>query len=187
MITTNGIHIAVARLACSFLFLKNATPQVSVTHWRQATLSAASNEASGALSANTNLSRRRIATNSEIWFIISFISSPTQCTNRVLRTGVNSGPACEAERKGALSPRNRGAVKKRKMQVTNTNDVKTASPGLKRGVIFGLGNWPSSPSSPPHFAAFLAAAASTNVFNSGFGLPSYPVARIQVSMSCNFG
>jgi len=103
MITTNGIHIAVARLACSFLFLKNATPQVSVTHWRQATLSAASNEASGALSANTNLSRRRIATNSEIWFIISFISSPTQCTNRVLRTGVNSGPACEAERKGALS------------------------------------------------------------------------------------
>src|SRR5205823_4687344 len=97
-----------------------------------ATLSAASNEASGALSANTNLSRRRIATNSEIWFIISFISSPTQCTNRVLRTGVNSGPACEAERKGALSPRNRGAVKKRKMQVTNTNDVKTASPGLKR-------------------------------------------------------
>src|SRR5437667_6565621 len=77
MITTNGIHIAVARLACSFLFLKNATPQVSVTHWRQATLSAASNEASGALSANTNLSRRRIATNSEIWFIISFISSPT--------------------------------------------------------------------------------------------------------------
>src|SRR6266699_5028301 len=25
MITTNGIHIAVARLACSFLFLKNAT------------------------------------------------------------------------------------------------------------------------------------------------------------------
>src|SRR6266496_364961 len=76
MITTNGIHIAVARLACSFLFLKNATPQVSVTHWRQATLSAASNEASGALSANTNLSRRRIATNSEIWFIISFISSP---------------------------------------------------------------------------------------------------------------
>src|SRR5213080_1555990 len=101
MITTNGIHIAVARLACSFLFLKNATPQVSVTHWRQATLSAASNEASGALSANTNLSRRRIATNSEIWFIISFISSPTQCTNRVLRTGVNSGPACEAERKGA--------------------------------------------------------------------------------------
>src|SRR2546429_9624960 len=28
---------------------------------------------------------------SEIWFIISFISSPTQCTNRVLRTGVNSG------------------------------------------------------------------------------------------------
>src|SRR5439155_4174117 len=58
-----------------FLFLKNATPQVSVTHWRQATLSAASNEASGALSANTNLSRRRIATNSEIWFIISFISS----------------------------------------------------------------------------------------------------------------
>src|SRR5213596_3841716 len=132
MITTNGIHIAVARLACSFLFLKNATPQVSVTHWRQATLFAASNEASGALSANTNLSRRRIATNSEIWFIISFISSPTQCTNRVLRTGVNSGPACEAERKGALSPRNRGAVKKRKMQVTNTNDVKTASPGLKR-------------------------------------------------------
>src|SRR5881397_2110467 len=94
--------------------------------------SAASNEASGTLSANTNLSRRRIATNSEIWFIISFISSPTQCTNRVLRTGVNSGPACEAERKGALSPRNRGAVKKRKMQVTNTNDVKTASPGLKR-------------------------------------------------------
>src|SRR5207249_1808448 len=56
------------------------------------------------------------------------------------------------------------------------------------GVIFGPGNWPSSPSSPPHFAAFLAAAAaSTNVFNSGFGLPSYPVARIQVSMSCNFG
>src|SRR5437763_2238314 len=89
-------------------------------------------EASGALSANTNLSRRRIATNSEIWFIISFTSSPTQCTNRVLRTGVNSGPACEAERKGALSPRNRGAVKKRKMQVTNTNDVKTASPGLRR-------------------------------------------------------
>ena len=36
------------------------------------------------------------------------------------------------------------------------------------------------------FAAFLA-AASTNVFNSGLGLPSYPVARIQVSMSCNFG
>src|SRR6516225_9236529 len=28
---------------------------------------------------------------------------------------------------------------------------------------------------------------STNVFNSGLGLPSYPVARIQVSMSCNFG
>src|SRR5439155_1643179 len=84
-------------------FLKNATPQVSITHWRQATLSAASNEASGALSANTNLSRRRIATNSEIWFIISFISSPTQCTNRVLRTGVNSGPACEAERKVALA------------------------------------------------------------------------------------
>ena len=27
MITTNGIHIALARLACSFLFLKNATPQ----------------------------------------------------------------------------------------------------------------------------------------------------------------
>src|SRR6266498_740179 len=105
MITTNGIHIAVARLACSFLFLKNATPSRTrgITHWRQATLSAASNEASGALSANTNLSRRRIATNSEIWFIISFISSPTQCTNRVLRTGVNSGPACEAERKGALS------------------------------------------------------------------------------------
>src|SRR5204863_2124767 len=64
MITTNGIHIAVARLACSFLFLKNATPQVSVFHWRQATLSAASNEASGALSANTNLSRRRVTTNS---------------------------------------------------------------------------------------------------------------------------
>src|SRR5438094_1750426 len=103
MITTNGIHIAVARLTCSFLFLKNATPQVSVIHWRQATLSAASNEASGALSANANLSRRRIATNSEIWFIILFISSPTQCTNRVLRTGVNSGPACEAERKGALA------------------------------------------------------------------------------------
>src|SRR5881275_3374929 len=121
------------RAPCVFFFVfENATPQVSVTHWRQATLSAASNEASGALSANTNLSRRRIATNSEIWFIISFISSPTQCTNRVLRTGVNSGPACEAERKGALSPRNRGAVKKRKMQVTNTNDVKTASPGLKR-------------------------------------------------------
>src|SRR5262249_42174587 len=36
------------------------------------------------------------------------------------------------------------------------------------------------------FAAFLA-AASTNVFNSGLSLPSYPVARIQVSMSCNFG
>src|SRR5436190_1745545 len=60
-------------------------------------------EASGALRANMTLSGRRIATNSEIWFIISFISSPTQCTNRVLRTGVNSGPACEAERKGALS------------------------------------------------------------------------------------
>src|SRR5881275_3075412 len=107
------------RAPCVFFFvLKNATPSRTrgITHWRPATLSAASNEASGALSANTNLSRRRIATNSEIWFIISFISSPTQCTNRVLRTGVNSGPACEAERKGALSPRNRGAVKKRKMQ-----------------------------------------------------------------------
>src|SRR5438046_10410178 len=105
MITTNGIHIAVARLACSFLFLKNATPQVSVTHWRQATLSAASNEASGALSANTNLSRRRIATNSEIWFIISFISSPTQCTKRDLLTGVNSGPASQEERKSEHSPK----------------------------------------------------------------------------------
>jgi predicted DNA-binding protein (MmcQ/YjbR family) len=39
---------------------------------------------------------------------------------------------------------------------------------------------------PCTFAGLLA-TASTNVFNSGLGLPSYPAARIQVSMSCNFG
>ena len=38
----------------------------------------------------------------------------------------------------------------------------------------------------PHICGLLA-TASTNVFNSGLGLPSYPAARIQVSMSCNFG
>jgi hypothetical protein len=33
----------------------------------------------------------------------------------------------------------------------------------------------------------LLVTASTKVFNSGLGLPSYPATRIQVSMSCNFG
>src|SRR5437667_9961474 len=114
MITTNGIHIAVARLACSFLFLKNATPSRTrgITHWRQATLSAASNEASGALSANTNLSRRRIATNSEIWFIISFISSRNSVPNVFFGLGVIRGQVAEQNGNALWYLENEGRARK---------------------------------------------------------------------------